>query len=222
MTASAPARLGTIVAPLAVVLGAVLAVLVAVRLDLGCSSDASDTIQNVACDPRTGALDVLRVALLVLAPLAALGGAVCAFVRGGRRALMLGGGLALVLVMAAGDVGGAMTPEERVPRIEGLSAERSGGSLVVELSLTREALVLLDLGSMDRRPRSVSENGRPVDPRVAGGFGPGYLLGPGSHRLTLAAPAGARMVRAEAILPGAGNQRDRSRGVVRVHVVTAQ
>lgn len=191
---------------------------VALRLDIGCSSDATDAIQNVACDPRTGALDVLRVALLVLAPLAALGGAVCAFVRGGRRALMLGGGLALVLVMAAGDVGGAMTPEERVPRIAGLSAERSGGSLAVELSLTREALVLLDLGSMDRRPRSVSETGRPVGPRVAGGFGPGYLLGPGSHRLTLAAPAGARVVRAEAILPGAGNQRDRTRGAVQVDV----
>ena len=191
--------------------------MVALRVDIGCASDATDTIQNVACDPRTGALDVLRAALLVLAPLAAVAGAVWALFVGGR-ALWLGGGLALVLVMAAGDVGGAMTPDEQVPRITELSAERSGRSLGVELSLTREALVLLDLGSTDRKPLSVSENGRRVAPRAAGGFGGGYLLGPGNHRLKVAAPASARVVRAEAILPGAGNQRDRWRGLVQVRV----
>ena len=193
---------------------------IALRMDIGCSSDASDAIQNVACDPRTGALDVLRAVLLVLAPLAALAGAVWALRGAGRRALKLGGALALLLVMAAGDVGGAMTPEDEVPRIRDLAAERSGGSVAVELTLTGKALVLLDLGSSDRRPRSVSENGRPVRSRVAGGFGPGSLLGPGEHRLTLDVPAGARVVRAEAILPGAGNQRDRTRGPV--HVSLAQ
>ena len=200
------------------VAAAAFASLLALRLDIGCSSDATDAIQNVACDPRTGALDVLRAALLVLAPVAALAGAIWALIRGGRRALLLGGGVALVLVMGAADVGGAMAPEEQVPRIAGLSAERSAGSLSVDLSLTHEALVLLDFGSTDRRPLLVSENGRPAAPRVAGGFGPGYLLGPGGHRLTVAAPVSARVLRAEAILPGAGNQRDRSRGAVQVRV----
>jgi len=200
------------------VAAAVFASLVALRLNIGCSSDATDAIQNVACDPRTGALDVLRGALLVLAPVAALIGAVSALIRGGRRALLLGGGVALMLVMGAGDVGGAMTPEKRVPRITALTAEDAGGSLAVEVSLTDEALVLLDYGSSDRRPRSASVDGRPADPRLAGGFGPGYLLGPGRHRLTLPAPASARAIRAEAILPGAGNQRDRSRGTVQVAI----
>ena len=193
---------------------AAFASLLALRLDIGCSSDATDAIQNVACDPRTGALDVLRAALLVLAPVAALAGAIWALIRGGRRALLLGGGVALVLVMGAADVGGAMTPDKEVPRIEGLKAQHAGGSLAVELSLTGDALVLLDYGSSDRRVRAVSERGRPLDPRVAGGFGPGYLLGPGKHRLMVEAPAGRRILRAEAILPGAGNQRDRSRGPV--------
>jgi len=201
-----------------VVAAAVAASIVALRLDIGCSSDATDAIQNVACDPRTGALDVLRTTLLVLAPVAALVGAAWALVRGGRRALRLGAAAALVLVMGAADVGGAMAPEEQVPRIAGLSAERSAGSLSVDLSLTHRALVLLDFGSTDRRPLLVSENGRPAAPRVAGGFGPGYLLGPGDHRLTVAAPVSARVLRAEAILPGAGNQRDRSRGAVQVRV----
>jgi len=206
------------VAAIGVVAAAVFASLIALRLDLGCSSDATDVIQNVACDPRTGALDVLRGALLVLAPVAALVGAVWALIRGGRRALLLGGGVALMLVIGAADVGGAMTPEKQVPRITGLTAEGAGGSLAVEVSLTDEALVLLDHGPFDRRPRSVSVDGRAAVPRLAGGFGPGYLLGPGSHRLSLAAPADARVVRAEAILPGAGNQRDRSRGAVQVAI----
>ncbi len=199
-------------AVLAVVAAALLASVVALRLDIGCTGDATDAVQNVACDPRTGPLDVLRAALLVLAPLAALVGAVWALRGEGRRALRLGGGLAFALVMAAGDVGGAMTPNAEVPRIAGLSAERSRGALVVELALTGEALVVLDLGTTDRPPGLVSEAGRRVRPRVAGGFGPGYLLGPGRHRLTVTVPAGARVVRAEAILPGAGNQRDRTRG----------
>lgn len=202
------------------VVAAALASLIAMRLDIGCSSDATDAIQNVACDPRTGALDVLRVALLVLAPVAALAGAVWALVRGERRALVLGGAVALVLVMGAADVGGAMTPQEQVPRIEGLTAQRVGGSLAVELSLTRDALVLLDYGSSDRRPPAVSVDGRPADPRLAGGFGPGYLLGPGRHRVTLEAPASVRAIRAEAILPGAGNQRDRSWGSVQVSIAS--
>lgn len=205
-------------AALGVVAAAVAASVVALRLDIGCASDATDAIQNVTCDPRTGALDVLRGALLVLAPLAALAGAIWALARGGRRALLFGGGLALTLVMAAGDVGGAMTPDEQVPRLAELSAERSNGSLVVELSVTGEALVLLDYGSTGRRPRSVSEGGRPLEPSFAGGFGPGYLLGPGKHRLVLKSPTGVRVVRAEAILPGAGNQRDRSRGPRQVDV----
>lgn len=218
MTASAPSRLGTIVAAIAVILGAGLAVLVAVRLDLGCSSDASDAIQNVACDPRTGALDILRVIFLGLAPAAAVVGAVAALARGQRRPLALGAGLALMLVMAAGDVGGAQTPDAAVPRIDRMAAERSGQSVALDLSLTGEALVLLDFGSAERRPRAVSESGRPADPRVAGGFGPGYLLGPGRHRLRIDAPARGQVVRAEAILPGDGNQRDRSRGVVQARI----
>jgi hypothetical protein len=201
-----------------VVAAAVAASAVALRLDLGCTSDATDAIQNVTCDPRTGALDVLRGVLLALAPLAALAGTVWAVLRGGRRALRWGGGLGLILIMAAGDVGGAMTPEEQVPHIERLSAYPSRGAIAVELSVTREALVLLDFGASGRRPRSVSERGRPLAPRAAGGFSQGYLLAPGEHRLRVDAPRGARAIRAEAILPGAGNQRDRTRGPVQVPV----
>lgn len=221
---SAPAARSAagLTAALAVVAAAVAASVLALRMDIGCSSDASDAIQNVACDPRTGALDVLRAVFLVLAPLAALAGAVWALARGGRRALTLGGGLALMLVMAAGDVGGAMTPEEEVPRVEAVSAARASEAIEVELSLTSEALVLLDFGTSERRPRLVSEDGRRVRPVVAGGFGPGYLLGPGRHRLELDAPIGARVVRAEAILPGAGNQRDRTRGPVQVALAPAR
>jgi hypothetical protein len=195
------------------VAAAVAASVIVLRMDIGCSSDASDAIQNVACDPRTGVLDMLRAALLVLAPLAAFAGAAWALARGGRRALTLGGGLALMLLMAAGDVGGAMTPEEEVPRVEELTAERSGGSVAVALSLTGDSLLLIDFGSSNSRPLSVSKEGRRLPPRVEAGFGPGYLLEKGRHRLTVAAPTSARAVRAEAILPGAGNQRDRSRGV---------
>jgi len=201
-----------------VVAAAVFASVVALRLDLGCSTDATDAIQNVTCDPRTGPLDVFRAALLVLAPVAALTGALWALIHGRRRALLLGASAALILVMGAADVGGAMTPEEDVPRVEGLTAQRAGGSLAVDVSLTGDSLLLLDYGSSDRRPRSVSEDAKALEPRVAAGFGPGYLLGKGEHRLIVEGPAPGRTFRAEAILPGAGNQRDRSRGAVHIRV----
>ena len=107
----------------------------------------------MACDPRTGALDVLRAVLLVLAPWRRWPAPCGPWCAAAAARCCWAAALALMLVMAAGRRGrGDDARRTRCRASSGLAAERSGGSVAVDLSLTGEALLLLDFGSADRLP----------------------------------------------------------------------
>jgi len=97
------------------------ALVLAVAAGGPCEDGTAADFRTVACDPRGGGLDTLRVALFVASPLLALAGGLVAAQMGMRWPLVAGAVAATLALGGAVWVGTLDAPAQPVPEVESMS-----------------------------------------------------------------------------------------------------